>query len=125
MLRNNTESFAINLWKFLNHLGIEHKEWGSEGSQLMKFDRLTPDVFAWLLRNDSTYLVTISDRPGDHPSNEFLAKQWLGGKLSVDDIQTLSDNEGNMYLKDDFDTVVIRKLPDTFDLDTEDLYYEA
>jgi hypothetical protein len=125
-LRDNTEIFGKDLWKFLEMVGeIPPSDTQRQGFQLMKFDRLSPDVFAWLLRDEKTYLVTLSDRPGDHPSNQFLADDWLKGKISSDQFRTLYDNDNSMYLDNNIDTVIIRRLPDDFDLDMDDLYDET
>jgi hypothetical protein len=126
MLRDNTEQFGAELWRFLEKVGIAKPDTAAGMSfQLMKFDRLNPDVFVWLLRNDQTYIVSISDRSSDHPDNQFLADQWLGGKISATQITTLFDNQHNMYLEDGFDTIIIRQLPHDFDLDTDELYDAA
>lgn len=126
MIRDTTEIFGKDLWVILEKLGVSSPDTNERQSfQLMKFERMTPDVFVWMLRNDETYIVTISDIETDHPDNSFLANRWLAGKVNVNQIETLTDNDGNIHIKDNFDTIIVRRLPHDFDLDLEDLYYET
>lgn len=113
MLRDNTESFAPDFSDLLKRYGIDDNIEGSY--QLLKFERIQPDIFLWLLRGHKTYLVCISDRPGDIITDKkWIGSQWLN-HVNEKDIVSLKNREGEFYTDDDFDTVWVYQLADSYD----------
>ncbi len=111
MLRDNTEQFAKDLSKFLSDNGIDTT---NSSYQLLKAERLSPDVFVWLLQAENILLVTISDIRDDHPDKKTLT-EWLDNHVTVDEIISIPNASGSEYMDNDFDTVKIYKLPSDYD----------
>lgn len=116
MLRDNHESFAPEFSKILSRLGI--KDAGLlHGFQLLKFERIDPDAFVWMVRAENTYVVTIVDGGTPAPNANWLA-DWSGG-LRADDLEHLTpagvDSTGFRGLEDGFDYVQVYLVPKDYD----------
>ena len=111
MLRDNTESFAPEFADILLRLGVE-EDVVTTSFQLLKFERLEPDLFVWLLRGTHTYLMTIADGGSDMPNSQWLA-QWAG--VATNDLSQLSPQSTGLLrlrgMKDGYDFVHVYQLP--------------
>jgi len=114
MLRDNSEKFAPDFKIILEEFGISSD--ADHGFQLLKFERVSPDVFVWLLRDYRTFLVTISDRPEDHVTNKEWFSKWLGG-YDAKNVVALQNINGETLVSDGFDTIQVFELPDDYDHD--------
>lgn len=116
MLRDNHEAFAPEFSKILHQLGVED-EGMSRGFQLLKFERLEPDVFVWMLRGRGNYIATIADDSSSAPSLDWLA-DWSNG-LKPEDFELLvPDDDGRekyVGLEDGYDFVQVYVLPQDYD----------
>lgn len=121
MLRHNTESFAPEFAKVLSALGVKNVD-ENAGFQLLKFERVEPDSFVWLLQdNKATYVATLQDGGSDVPSTAWLAR-WTRG-LTADQFKRIlpRDVDPITYrgLEDDYDYVQVYQLPDDYDHDND------
>lgn len=109
MLRNLTESFAAPLARLLTKAGVTHRD---SDYQLLKFERISPDMFVWLVKaRAGVYLITISDVAGDLPNIENICEIWLEGTVSADELEMIYRPTGEPYFEDGFDSVCIYVLP--------------
>ena len=117
MLRDNTEMFASELDNLFTKLELADED-STDWFQLQKYERLEPDVFAWMVRRRHTYLLTLADGGSDQPSIEWLAK-WCNG-LKAEQLECISadaaiDSRG---IQDGFDYIRVYRLPDSYDHQT-------
>lgn len=109
MLRNLTESFASEFARLLTKAGVSHRD---TDYQLLKFERISPDMFVWLLKGRSgVLLVTISDVAGDIPNIDNICEIWLEGAIAPDELEMVYSPSGAQYFEDGFDSVCVYRLP--------------
>lgn len=113
MLRNLTESFAGDFARLLTKAGVSHRD---SDYQLLKFERISPDMFVWLLKGRSgVLLVTISDISGDIPNIENICEIWLEGAVVPDELELVASPSGAQYFEDGFDSVSVYRLPANYE----------
>ncbi len=109
MLRDNTETFAPELSRILSQFGIESTT--ENEYQLLKFERIEPDVFVWMFAGaEGSYILTLADGGSNHPDRNWLST-WAKG-LAKEDLEYIEANE---KIIDGHDSVLLYRLPVDYD----------
>lgn len=117
MIRDYTESFAPDFSQVLKAFGRST----SDTYQLLKFERMAPDVFVWLIRDTRTYVMAISDVESDIPNKKRIG-EWVGG-LDPTNLTELMTESRSKHAEDNFDKIHLYALPGDYDHDDHSGYY--
>ena len=114
MLRNKAENFnSPEITDLLGEVG-ETVNSSDHSYQLIKYERLDPDSFIWLIeRVHDAYVLTVSDREEDLIKKDKIVP-WLLNTVEAYELKEMKNENGEYCLRDKFDYIRIYKLPTNY-----------